>query len=541
MRGRSSSGGDGLEDMLRSMCTKEVFERGVRCFEEGGVKSTDFSGQLIRVIVQDRRRYRVTIAPPKSSRAKMGYACTCSYVYGECCAHVVAALISISEELADDEAQRAGPEYPDGVYASQDARSGWGPQQGEDEMSRERPLDLISKAVFARPPGKRRGRKTTRIRTCLDSFLKAMTRLEVVAVPAEGQESREEAAAKPAQPAVDPVLSDFATEDSIRRWAEPENYLAGLQCYGEARLSQRSVSGNVLSAVVNARRKGKLHLLRSGVTEYSVSLKATRRAIRGEKWDYQIDGGCDCPEVDEDELCAHMVALLIAWLRKPAAFQVVKGATDAAKARSGGLEMDPRELARRNAELAEATYGVLMVLQELLVLMEDQKCSKSDTITVLETVYSRIKLASVSVEAALAEISSASGGDAAYGREALVGFSVLLNAVSLRLFAAVEMRWKVGATALLNGANAVMTGRLLGALANMADVPIPASPAISDETGRRGGPEAAQESDAALALQSTEEPESTSAASEPSEGGDGAAPQKVSRSWDGLLEEFTRE
>ena len=525
------------------MCTEEVFERGVRCFEEGGVKSIDFSGETVRVIVQDRRRYRVAISPPRNRRAMMGFACTCSYRYGECCGHVVAALIAISEELSDGEARQAWRhEYPDGVYASQEATSEWGPQQQqEEEIAREHPLDLISKAVFARPPGKRRGRKTTRIRTCLDSFLKSMTRLEAVVVPAEGQESREEAANKPAQAVADPMLSDFATEDSIRRWAEPENYLAGLQYYGEARLSQRSVSGNVLSAVVNDRRKGKLHLLRSGVTEYSVSIKVTRAAIRGEKWEYRVDGHCDCPGVSEGEICAHVVALLISWVRKPAAFQVVE-ANDDAKAGSGGLKMDPRELARKNAELAEATYGVLAVLQELLVLMEDQKCSKNDTITVLDAIYSRVKLASVGVEAALEEISRAPGEDAAYRREALVGFSVLLNAVSLRLFAAVETRWKVGATALLNGANTVLTGRLLGALANMADARVAESAPISDAAGRREGSEAAEESAAtALTLQSTEEPVSATAASEPSGNGDGAEPHKVSRSWDGLLEEFTGE
>jgi SWIM zinc finger len=538
VRGRSPSEGEGLDDMLRSMCTKEVFERGVRCFEEGGVKNIDFSGQLIRVIVQDRRRYRVTIAPPRNSRAKMGFACTCSYRYGECCGHVVAALIAISEELYDNEARRAGPEYPDGVYAPQEAQSELGPQQEEDEIALERPLDLVSKAIFARPLAKRRGRKTTRIRTCLDSFLKSMTRLEAVVVPVAGQESKEEEAPKSAQPVADPILSEFATEDSVRRWAEPENYLAGLQCYGEARLSHRTVSGNVLSAVVNARRKGKLHLPRSGVTEYSVSIKVTPKAIRGEKWDYQINGHCDCPGVTEGEVCAHVVALLIAWLRKPAAFEIL----EAKEAGSGGLEMDPRELARRNAELGEATYGVLTVLQELLVLMEDQKCSKNDTITVLETIYSRVKLASVGVEAALAEISTVPSEDAAYRREAIVGFSVLLNAVSLRLFAAVEMRWKVGATALLNGANAVMTGRLLGALANMADTRVAAaSTLISGEAGRREDPEAAQESPTALTLQSAEEPVSGTATSGPSGDGGGAVSHKVSRSWDGLLEEFTRE
>jgi hypothetical protein len=546
VRGRSQSSGDDFEDMLQSLCSSEVFDSGIKCFEEDCVKEINVLDNVVTAVVQGNARYNVRLTPPNKRRGLVNYSCTCPYRGWGCCKHVIATIIALSEDFAEEEARRGREMYATGRHTP---RERWpedielGRYRDEDDaaMARARPLEITSKAIFLKPSNTRRGRKTTQIRTCLDGLMKSVTRLESLALPTAAQEAKE-TPVKPIQVVADPILSEFATEEEIRRWADPQNYLAGLQYFGEARVSQRKVSGNTISAVVNVRRKGKLRMLRPGAQEYSVSIKVMLGATHGKRHDYQIEAGCGCAEARGSEPCAHVVALLISWARKADTFQLVQAAGEI-KPGNDVADVDQRGLARKNAELARATSEVTARLWDLLTLMDDPGCSKNNILTILEAVYARVRLASTNLAEEISEASKATGEDGAYRLEALLGFSLILNVIGVRLFAAVGRRWNVGATTLLNCSTAGMSGGLLDALANSADTRgvAPAAGPDREATPLQGRFLEAADAIDAPQVRSTEGPV-IAAAGLPEDGIGTAAPSpKVSRSWDGLVEDFTRE
>ena len=158
-------------------------------------------------------------------------------------------------------------------------------------------------------------------------------------------------------------------------------------------------------------------------------------------------------------------------------------------------------------------------------------------------VYSRIRLSSTNIQEELSELSRA-GRDDKDGSEieALLGLSLLLNVVATRVLACVERKWNTGAMGLLIGSSAEMTGKLLSTFANASRAG-GTSRAVGPGEGAAqlegGGAESSEEKEI-LALQSPDGPSSAFAVVDPTREGAGETPRKVSRSWDGFLEEFTR-
>lgn len=80
-------------EKIRSLCTEDSFERGLKYFEEGKVRQVDFFGDMITAVVQGTENYRVTIRVKGNIEGR----CTCPYDWGGHCKHIVATLILYSK------------------------------------------------------------------------------------------------------------------------------------------------------------------------------------------------------------------------------------------------------------------------------------------------------------------------------------------------------------------------------------------------------------------------------------------------------------
>lgn len=401
----------------------------------------------------------------------------------------------------------------------------------DEEITAGRPLDIISEELFTDHTDRRRGRRTNQ--SPMTAMLRSLNQLEaVVSVFSEPEEETGTAA-----PTIDPILSELMTENTVRQWVGPHNYLAGLQYYMEARVLERRVWRNTLSGKVYVHRRERLQLLRDGKTEeYSVWIRVRNGVVPRDRIASQIDLRCDCFKGGENnEPCGHIASLLIAWSRKPVRFENVEISDPA-----GTEEIDDtgHHLVKKNAQIEKVTQSVLTRLQEVLQLVEEPSCSRKELLALLEIVYSRIKLASANLHERMAEASQLDGDERHYWLEALLGFSLLLSTASTRLLSCLERKFEVGVlTDLLTDASREMTGRMLDGLANTDDS------VQARETGGMTGPAEAEDGRTAHGGPFTREPPNQVPATAPanSPGVGGGSSGIVSRSWDGVLEKFAHD
>ncbi|MHA1363422.1 MAG: SWIM zinc finger family protein [Candidatus Freyarchaeota archaeon] len=84
-------------DKIRSLCTEDSFERGLKYFEEGRVKEIEFFEGTVTATVEGTQKYRVTIHVDDDLEAD----CTCPYDRGGYCKHIVATLIALSKDYKE--------------------------------------------------------------------------------------------------------------------------------------------------------------------------------------------------------------------------------------------------------------------------------------------------------------------------------------------------------------------------------------------------------------------------------------------------------
>src|ERR1700733_15042092 len=96
--------------ILASQCSNEVFNRGVKYFDQGRVEKIHVSEfRDVRASVQGTRKYKVNLTLGESlSHPLVNYHCTCPYYLRDCCKHIVATLVAFLERLAEED-ERCSP------------------------------------------------------------------------------------------------------------------------------------------------------------------------------------------------------------------------------------------------------------------------------------------------------------------------------------------------------------------------------------------------------------------------------------------------
>ena len=145
-------------------------------------------------------------------------------------------------------------------------------------------------------------------------------------------------------------------------------------------------------------------------------------------------GECECELAREGTLCTHMAALLIAWARQPQKFE--------------------EDLEYLRSRFEEAQQNVLSSLEDLLSFVESSS-TKAEVFALLQETYSQIK--------------SWGNGISEAGRDPRANvhfdpfreFSSTINYVSLAIMAAVERKYSLEILDLYNSATLATFGRVL--------------------------------------------------------------------------------
>jgi len=97
---------------IRELCTDAVFERGQNYYEEGHIHERRRVDEVVTATVEGSEHYDVTLSLAASDFDPW---CTCPYDGPGQCKHVVAVLLSLSDDLPADEGERI-----DAVFESTD-------------------------------------------------------------------------------------------------------------------------------------------------------------------------------------------------------------------------------------------------------------------------------------------------------------------------------------------------------------------------------------------------------------------------------------
>ena len=81
-----------IEEIM-SLCNETSYERGMEYYKEGRINRVEFFGNKLKAIVAGTYNYEVTVKLDKGIEAS----CTCPYDWGGYCKHIIATLISLSE------------------------------------------------------------------------------------------------------------------------------------------------------------------------------------------------------------------------------------------------------------------------------------------------------------------------------------------------------------------------------------------------------------------------------------------------------------
>jgi len=225
------------------------------------------------------------------------------------------------------------------------------------------------------------------------------------------------------------------TEYNVRNMCGEAVYGAGLQNYRQERVSDKRFSKNTLSGKLD--ESGRRWLSSSDPQFFEPMITLERNSKRP-----LISGGCGCSLASDGSLCTHMAALMIAWVRKPQEF----------------VEEEDKAM---KSEFEEARQRVMESLKELVGCIE-KGSSRSDDLRLLQKTYSKLRLWADDVKEANGGALATRGAQRDEDLRPLIReFSETLNSVSFALIAAIESKYKVGATDLYNMATVSTFARML--------------------------------------------------------------------------------
>ena len=95
---------------IRELCTDAVFERGQNYYDDGRIRERRRVDDVVTATVEGSKLYDVTLS---LSEPDFGPWCTCPYDGPGECKHVVALLLSLIDELPEDEGERIDEVFAD--------------------------------------------------------------------------------------------------------------------------------------------------------------------------------------------------------------------------------------------------------------------------------------------------------------------------------------------------------------------------------------------------------------------------------------------
>lgn len=302
------------------------------------------------------------------------------------------------------------------------------------------------------------------------------------------------------------ILSSL-TDHMVRNMCGEQVYSSGLTYYMAGRMSDRRFSDNTISAKVNAKKKG-LFSRGPEILEPTLTFERSKKNSDGQR--ISIYGRCGCSQ--SHDLCPHAAALMIAWVRKPRAFE-----------ENEEEDKEEKKEGTNNKLLFDRERErVMRSLKEVVNSIQQTASSRSDDLEVLQKVYSKLRLWTSHVKEAEGHHDGGNltlpgvENDSPHPKSGVFisEFSATINSVSFAIMSAIERKYPgVGATDLYNGATVSTFARVLESFVENASYGV----------GRK---EKQEESVA-------EETSSTLVTPPMAKGG-----KTASRSWDGLIDEL---
>lgn len=259
-------------------------------------------------------------------------------------------------------------------------------------------------------------------------------------------------------------------ERDIMGFVDHMTYIAGVDYFMQGRVSERTTWGDNLACRVVEGKAGRFPFgTAPRLYRVILSLKESRGPGH-----FSMSGSCDClreqPFPRRDEPCRHVIALLVAWVRKPERFQPDKALAEAHPAEEDyGYDDEGEEIERRLElfedeleETASSLHGVLSALGST---------SRLDDMEFLQRLYSKLRL-SLS-QTTLDEAAAGSPvGEALVNRsitaESLKNqapmscqYSGALSSMAVTIFAMVDSKYGIGALGLFYSSLVSVTGKVL--------------------------------------------------------------------------------
>ena len=305
-------------------------------------------------------------------------------------------------------------------------------------------------------------------------------------------------------------------------------YNAGLMNYMQGRVSDRRFSDNTLSAKLNEGRKG---LLSRGPQFFEPRVTLQRNSKKGST--IEIYGHCDCSVARSRNLCTHIAALMIAWVRKPRGFEEEEQWEGSEEAEKGGTAT--------LSEFEEARKRVMRSLKELVSCIESSS-SKADELEVLQKTYSKLRLWTNQVKEATREgrnsvlpgmlsnspsspQQSQSGTGNTFHRPLIHEFSATINSVSFAIMSEIESKYPdIGSTDLYNSMTVSTFAKVLESFVESASYKVADTSVVVEEDANKKKKQKDEEEGMLIVG-----PAATTVSS---------SSKRTGRSWDSLIDEF---
>jgi len=278
---------------------------------------------------------------------------------------------------------------------------------------------------------------------------------------------------------VDEALSKIS-EHGIKRLCRDSNiYWRGIEYFMQGRVFERSVEWNTIRAKV----RGK------SAPYYDVEV-----VFEQEKGGFSISMSCNCPSA-RNSICKHVVAVLVAWARKPESFAVSLG--DAPE-RKDFTEM----------QFQREAHGIFSVVGDLIVSMEESAWKEDfDVVQKVQTLVRQFAQTPDGIQ-----------------NDHYIKLSHVAIAVCTNILVCLDKKYNLGAMRLYSRASAEVMGKVIESLVN--------------EVHERKGTSMENGKERMQAMKMKQE--DIYMVQDQQQKGDLHASGKASRSWDSIVEEFAR-
>ena len=237
-------------------------------------------------------------------------------------------------------------------------------------------------------------------------------------------------------------------EYNVRNMSGALLYGAGLQDYLYGRVSQMKFSKNSLYGKIGKNENlTSTSRSKSSFVDAAITLDTNSKRTK-----YRTYGDCSCDlSRDEGSLCSHIVALMIAWIRKSQDFE-----------ESVKFEFD------------DAKRRTMESLDKLVSSIEEDDSGFKDDLEMIQLTYAKLKLWATGIVDAKAYVDESTKSK--HSQLVLREFSWTINCVSLAIMMAIQNKYRiVPSIELYNNTTVSNFGKFLEALFQSAPLGTPSS------------------------------------------------------------------